>query len=117
MKKYTANLHKDVILSDVIAWCEKSFGKHTTIPYHDRTNWWDKRAQERSANKKRWDYKFDWGVDYEVIQLNNGIQLNSGIIVYPTSISFKQIEIITKRQFIFSNKDDFTAFKMTWDCE
>ena len=109
MKKYTANLHKDVIFSDAIAWCEKSFGKHTVIPYHDRTNWWDKRAQERSPNKKRWDYKIDWGFDYEVIQLNNGI--------YPTSLSFKQIEIITKRQFIFSNKDDFTAFKMAWECE
>lgn len=62
-------------------------------------SWWDKLACERSF-PKRWNYIFDIKIDE---------WYSTTTYVPPT------MTIIRKFEFI--NKDDFSLFTMTWDCE
>ena len=99
MKKYTVKLDPDTDIQKVIAWCEESFGKQVSIPLHNRKNWWDKRASERSDSKKRWQYKSLLALVYSVKQSN-------GPVYY-----YETVEVITHHLFSFLNETDYFAFK------
>ena len=102
MKKYTVKLDPNTDIQKIIAWCAESFGKQVSIPLHNRKNWWDKRASERSdrkKSKKRWQYKSLLAVVYSV-QKSHGLGWET--------------EVITYHLFSFLNETDYLAFKMVW---